>query len=354
MRGAQPGEIGMAGIDVIVPCYRYADYLAECVDSVLATEGFAVRVLILDDASPDHTPAVAEALCRKDARVTYRRHERNQGHIATYNEGLQWATAECLLLLSADDFVTPGALARAVALMQARPELSMVYGPFVELRQGEPRPPMPPADLAAGHEIYDMRRFYALNRLTNPVHTSTAVVRTRLQHKVGGYRPELTHSGDQEMWLRLALQGPVGYIDRPQGVWRKHGENMSCYYYADMLRDIAQRRAMLDILFGYPEAEAVADFGRVMKLDLAMIAARLASEPFGRGDVPAARRMMACARDISPAVQATRLWRLQRLKMMMGTRAWRAIRPLMTGLLGLSLDGFVDPRNAMAPARTDA
>ena len=333
----------MPSVDVIIPCYRYADFLAESVGSVLATEGCDVRVLILDDASPDHTPEVAEALRKADSRVEYVRHATNRGHIATYNEGLAWARAECLLLLSADDFVTPGALARAARLMQARPDLSLVYGPYLSVEEGRPRPEMPSADLEAAHTIYDTRRFFALNRFINPVHTSTAVVRTAIQHRVGGYRAELTHSGDQEMWLRLALHGAVARIDRPQGVWRQHGSNMSSYYYEQMLRDIDQRRLMFDTVFGYPEAAAVADMADPMRLGLAMAAVRPASQPFDQGDVVGARAMMAQAAGISPAVRRTRLWWLQRAKLAMGPRAWQAVRPVVTKRLGLSLGRFVAP-----------
>ena len=49
-----------------------------------------VRVLIIDDASTDDTPEVAAALAAEDARVEFRRHAVNRGHIATYNEGLEW------------------------------------------------------------------------------------------------------------------------------------------------------------------------------------------------------------------------------------------------------------------------
>ena len=47
----------------------------------------------LDDASPDNTPEVGAALARADERVTYVRHAANKGHIATYNEGIEWASA---------------------------------------------------------------------------------------------------------------------------------------------------------------------------------------------------------------------------------------------------------------------
>ncbi len=211
-RGPQPGSDRPKGrtcraSDVIIPCYRYADFLAESVGSVLATEGCDVRVLILDDASPDHTPEVAEALRRADSRVEYVRHATNRGNIAPTTRGLAWERADCLLC-SPPTISSRRAPCAAAYLMQARPELSLVYGPYLSVEEGRPRPEMPSADLDAAHTIYDTSRFFALNRFINPVHTSTAVVRTAIQHKVGGYRAELTHSGDQEMWLRLACTAP--------------------------------------------------------------------------------------------------------------------------------------------------
>src|SRR4051794_33278755 len=117
----------MSRVDVIVPCYKYAHFLRECVESVL-NQPVDVRVLILDDASPDDTPGVAAGLIARDRRVEYRRHEVNRGHIATYNEGIDWASGEYMLLLSADDLVTPGAFGRAVRLMDEHRDVGLTYG----------------------------------------------------------------------------------------------------------------------------------------------------------------------------------------------------------------------------------
>ena len=46
----------MSSVDVVVPCYNYANYLPHCIDSILSQRDTNVRVLILDDASPDNTP----------------------------------------------------------------------------------------------------------------------------------------------------------------------------------------------------------------------------------------------------------------------------------------------------------
>src|SRR5580765_4204220 len=99
------GGIGVSRVDVIIPCYKYARYLAACVDSVVSQDGVDVRALVIDDASPDDTPSVAARLTAQDPRVEYRRHTANRGHIATYNEGLEWASGDYVLLLSADDLL---------------------------------------------------------------------------------------------------------------------------------------------------------------------------------------------------------------------------------------------------------
>src|SRR5437763_11679365 len=119
----------MSRVDVVIPCYKYAHYLRGCGESVLTQEGVEVRVLILDDASPDNTPEVAGELARRDGRVEYRRHAVNRGHIDTYNEGLlEWASGDYALLISADDLLAPGALGRAARVMDEHPEVGFTHG----------------------------------------------------------------------------------------------------------------------------------------------------------------------------------------------------------------------------------
>ena len=64
----------------------------------------------------------------RDKRVEYRRHSVNHGHIATYNEGLDWAAGDYTIVLSADDLLAPGALLRAVRLMDTHPEVGLTHG----------------------------------------------------------------------------------------------------------------------------------------------------------------------------------------------------------------------------------
>ena len=132
----------VSSVDVVVPCYRYGHFLRECVESVLNQSGVNVRVLIIDDASPDNTAELSTALVNEDPRVGFIRHRENKGHITTYNEGIEWASADYFLLLSADDYLLPGALSRAAELMDAHPEVGLTFGNVIELGDGGTKRPM--------------------------------------------------------------------------------------------------------------------------------------------------------------------------------------------------------------------
>lgn len=241
----------MASVDVVVPCYCYGHFLRDCVASVLSQGIRDIRVLIIDDASPDNSADIALQLAKEDRRVEIVAHGTNKGHIATYNEGIDWAKADYFLLLSADDLLAPGSLSRAVSIMERRPDVSFTHGDEVDFISGE----APPAiednaqearwDISLGRQIIEQM----CRLMFNDIRTSTVVARTAAQKMVGHYRSELPHSGDLEMWLRLATIGAVAKTTAVQGIRRRHGSNMSNYYLDVKLRDFSQRQAAVESFF---------------------------------------------------------------------------------------------------------
>lgn len=228
----------MSTVDVVVPCYNYGRYLRACVDSILTQRDVDVRILIIDDMSNDSSEEVGQALAREDARVTYRRHTVNQGHIKTFNEGIiDWATADYTLLLSADDMLTPGALARAAQELNRHPEAGLVCGMAVS-QAGDVEPVAvadasdPECRLVPGRTF--IKRFCDFgNQYASPV----VIVRTSVQHRLGGYNPKMRHTSDMEMWMRFACHGPVVILNAKQAYYRWHNQNMSSHYYAQAISD---------------------------------------------------------------------------------------------------------------------
>ncbi|GHI12047.1 hypothetical protein Scinn_15100 [Streptomyces virginiae] len=240
----------MSTVSVVIPCYKYGHFLADCVKSVLdEQEGVDVRVLIIDDASPDDSADVARALAAADPRIEVRVHERNQGHIATYNEGLlEWADGDYVALLSADDRLVPGGPG-ARRRPARRPS-----GGRLRLRQAAALP----ARRSAARGPYPVHRVGGLPRavVAGPAGSGRAPAaspRPRwssvpvLQRKVGGYDPELPHAGDIEMWMRLAAHADVGYVQgADQAFYRVHGDNMSTTDFGGQLDDLRQRLVAFD------------------------------------------------------------------------------------------------------------
>jgi glycosyltransferase involved in cell wall biosynthesis len=236
-------------VSVVIPCYKYGRFLPDCVRSVLDQEGVDVRVLVIDDASPDDSAQVALRLAAEDKRVEARVHEVNKGHLATYNEGLlEWADGKYSVLISADDLMTPGALARATAVMEAKPEIGFVYGHAAWWRDDQPLPT--PRVETKGVTIWrGMDWLTIMCRLGHTVISSPeVVVRTSVQQKIGGYRPDLPHTGDAEMWMRFALHSDVGYVKGvDQAFYRIHASQMTTERVPYV--DLVQRKAAYDALF---------------------------------------------------------------------------------------------------------
>jgi glycosyltransferase involved in cell wall biosynthesis len=246
----------MSTVDVVIPCYNYARYLSGCVYSVLSQPRVDVRILIIDDASSDETPIVGRALAAADSRITFRRHESNHGHIATYNEGLiGWSTADYTVLLSADDLLSPGCLDRAVSIMDAAPNIGMVYGRTIHFTRESDLPEIAPRGLSfrqwSGADWLKLRCRAGYNVITSP----EVVVRGEIQRAAGGYRPELPHAGDLEMWLRIAALSGIAYVNRtPQAFYRVHPESMMRTVYRGSFLDLRQRKAAFDSFFRHDAA----------------------------------------------------------------------------------------------------
>lgn len=242
----------MRSVSVIIPCYNYAHFLPECVESVLSQPGVDVRILIIDDASPDNTAEVAARLTAQDTRVEFRRHLKNMGHIATYNEGLAWASGDYTVLLSADDMLTSGALLRATQLMDLHPEVGFVYGGCIRFFTDQPLPHSRSGSASGTWQIYNGLDWLEMACKTGRtwIISPEVVVRTSIQHQLGGYRPELPHTGDQEMWMRFAVRSAAGQItDADQAFYRMHGQNMHVLQYSAILQDIQERKVAFDSLF---------------------------------------------------------------------------------------------------------
>jgi glycosyltransferase involved in cell wall biosynthesis len=238
-------------VSVVIPCYRYGNFLPTAVGSVLGQRGVDVEVIVIDDASDDDSASVARALAERDDRVRVIVHEVNAGHIATYNEGLALAGGDYIVLLSADDAIAEGSFERAVGLMQRHPRVGMVYGHAEDFSDELPRVD----DEARSWSTWDGERWLTMmiTRMVNPVYTPSVVMRAEAWRAIDRYDGRVPHAADMLLWFQTALDWDIGRVNnRSQAFYRRHGANMHLTQFAGMLRDLNEQREVVRILFEEP------------------------------------------------------------------------------------------------------
>lgn len=94
----------MPKISFIVPVYKMEKYLRQCVDSILNQTFKDFEVILIDDGSPDSSPAICDEYAEKDKRVIVI-HKENAGVDEARNTGIDAATGEWAYFVDSDDWL---------------------------------------------------------------------------------------------------------------------------------------------------------------------------------------------------------------------------------------------------------
>ena len=110
-------------LSVIIVSYNTRDLLIECLETLIATaSAIAHEIIVVDNASRDGS---AERVAERFPHVTLIRSEVNLGFAAANNLGFRAARGRYLVLLNSDAFPQPGALERALAHLEAEPDIGL-------------------------------------------------------------------------------------------------------------------------------------------------------------------------------------------------------------------------------------
>jgi GT2 family glycosyltransferase len=251
----------MASVDVIIPNYNYGRFLPDCVDSVLAQGIDDLRILVIDNASTDDSLDIADALAAGDRRIEIVRHRENRGPHASFNEGIDWARADYMVILCADDLLATGALGSACGALDSCRDAAFALGENLKLLGDGPAAQA--VERAAAWRFASGDRFIreTCASLGYSLALGAAVVRTAVQKEVGHYRSSLPYTDDLEMALRLATRGGVVEFQRALGIRREHGGQMSETRFSTELVRLREREAAFDSFF-QREGSALPEAGR--------------------------------------------------------------------------------------------
>lgn len=206
-------------VAVVIPCHNYGQYLAECLDSVLAQTYRPDEIVVVDDASTDDSAEVAARYAERGVRLI--RFERNQGVAAARNAGIDATTGQYVVCLDADDLLDPRYVAACRAEMVADRGLGLTWTGLSVLRPGQP----PTGNVWTGPFDWGWQ---ASVKAGDPPHTTIptgAMFRRALYERAGGYQQVHAPGEDAEFYTRGLSVGFTAKkaTELPFFLYRDHG-----------------------------------------------------------------------------------------------------------------------------------
>ena len=208
-------------ITFIVPCYNYARYLPDCLNSILSQDGdFDFEIIVVDDASTDNTPEVISSF--DDWRIRVITHAVNKGHAGTINEGLRLARGTYVARIDPDDRYRADYLSRVIPKFEAHPEVGLVYGD-VSLINEQGEVTVGRCDQVHGGCDYKGQELVSLLRRNFICAPSVMARREAWLNALPV--PEWLAFNDWYFTLMIAREYEFYYVDEVLAEYRVHGAN---------------------------------------------------------------------------------------------------------------------------------
>lgn len=197
-------------ISVVIPCYNYAKYLKECIESVKNQTYPIHEIIVVNDGGSDNPLEIA-----MECEVIFI-DKPNGGLSSARNAGIRVATGEYIMCLDADDKLVPGAIEEHMNLIEN--DLTIAQCGLMEF--GERHVIMTPTHPTGLPRILNGNTIYC-----------NAVFSKRVWEAVGGYdESEIMRLGweDYEFWIRCLSYGcHVNTSDFIALRYRVHDNNMT-------------------------------------------------------------------------------------------------------------------------------
>ncbi len=206
----------MTNISVVIVSYNTVHLLADCLESVLTSEGVSLEVFVVENASRDESAALVR---ERFPCVRLIVNAGNRGFAAANNQALRECAGRYIVLLNPDTTVEPESLRTLVAFMEAHPEVGLA-GPRVLNPDGTRQDSVSfryPGERYGAVDIGDLPGKIAC------VMGACQIIAADLLRSLGGFDEDFFLYGeDQDLCLRIRQHGKeIGVVN--DAAIRHHG-----------------------------------------------------------------------------------------------------------------------------------
>jgi glycosyltransferase involved in cell wall biosynthesis len=210
----------MPKISVVIPTHNRAELLALAIRSALGQTFREIEIIVVDDASSDHTPKVVESF--GSDKIRYVRHENCRGPAAARNSGIDQACGEYVAFLDDDDEWFPRKLELQMEVMRKSPSsVGLVYSGYVVVDSQSGK--------VLGERVPEKRGDLSKEMLVeNHIGgTTCALIRRNCFESVGVFDERLPPFEDYDLWIRLSQQFQFDYVKEALFRYCIHSNNIS-------------------------------------------------------------------------------------------------------------------------------
>ncbi|RZK12555.1 MAG: glycosyltransferase family 2 protein [Flavobacterium sp.] len=200
-------------VSVLMTCYNRGRFLAEAIESVLASSYKNFELIIVDDASTDDSLAISQAYAARDTRIKVVSNNKNLGDYKNRNHAASFANGKYIKYVDSDDRIEEKSLEIMVDGMEQNPLVSVGFSPR---RQSEKIAYPVVFDGAAA-----LRKHFIGGGLLE-AGPASAIIRLDKFNEVGCFSGK-RYVSDYECWLKLCLVSSI-ILFEPGLVWLRTHE----------------------------------------------------------------------------------------------------------------------------------
>lgn len=203
----------MATVSILVTVYNREPYLAECLESILASSFTDFEVIVVDDGSGDESVRIAREFEKRDPRIRVFENPNNLGDYPNRNRAAELSGGRYLKYVDSDDLIRPDGLEIMIAALERFPDAAycLSYPRPVDL----PRPALLSPEEAYRYHLIDHQGIFSSGPLLG-------MIRRDRFFEVGGFRPDARNMGDTILWMELSARWPMVLVEDSLTWWREH------------------------------------------------------------------------------------------------------------------------------------